>query len=134
MYRGDRSLQQDQFPILTLQDSRDSVMTRMIKAFGDTPVRMLQTDLTPDDDGNVNTNVGVTRNMPVEYRHQYVLSALQNDPKSTLIYEHDNALNGQPKLSVTALANLLNLSPGAVSQRRNKISEIVNNAERDIYG
>jgi DNA-binding Lrp family transcriptional regulator len=63
-----------------------------------------------------------------------VLSALRNDPRSALIYEIDNGLNGRQRLSVTELADMLKLSPGAVSQRRSKILEIVNKAERDIYG
>jgi len=90
--------------------------------------------LTPDDEGTVGGNMEVARNLPIEYRHQYVLSALRNDHKSALIYEIDNGLNGRQRLPVTELANKLGLSPGAVSQRRNRIAEIVNNAERDIYG
>jgi len=90
--------------------------------------------LTPDEEGTVGGNMEVARNLPVEYRHQYVLSALRNDPKSALIYEIDNGLNGRQSLSVTELADQLGLSPGAVSQRRNKIMEIVNNAEKEIYG
>jgi len=74
------------------------------------------------------------RNLPLEYRHQYVLSALRNDPKSAFIYEIDNGLNGRQRLPVTELADQLGLSPGAVSQRRNRITEITNNAEKAIYG
>ena len=90
--------------------------------------------LTPDDEGEVGGSQEVTRNLPAEYRHQYVLSALRNDPKSALIYEHDHGLHGRQRLPVTELAGRLGVSPGAVSQRRNRIAEIVNNAERDIYG
>jgi RNA polymerase sigma-B factor len=90
--------------------------------------------LTPDEEGTVGGNMEVARNLPAEYRHQYVLSALRSDPKSVLIYEIDNGLNGRQKLSVTELADKLGLSPGAVSQRRNRITEIVNNTEKEIYG
>ena len=46
----------------------------------------------------------------------------------------DHGLHGRRALSTGALARKLGLSPGAISQRRNKISEIVNNAEKTIYG
>jgi len=90
--------------------------------------------LMPEEEGTVGGNMEVARHLPIEYKHQYVLSALRNVPKSALIYEIDNGLNGRQRLSVTELANKLGLSPGAVSQRRNRITEIVNNAEKDIYG
>jgi len=90
--------------------------------------------LTQNEEGQVGDAEAVTRHLPDEYRHQYVLSALRNDPKSALIYEHDERLHGREPLSTAALAEKLGLSPGAVSQRRNRIDVIRNNAEREIYG
>jgi len=90
--------------------------------------------LTPDEEGQTGDSQAVTRQLPEEYRHQYVLSALRNDPKSALIYEHDQGLHGRQSVSTVELAEKLGLSPGAISQRRNRIDVIRNNAEREIYG
>ena len=90
--------------------------------------------LTADEEGEVGSAGEVTRRLPEIYRHQYVFSALRNDPKSALIYEHDQSLHGRLPLSTSELAEKLGLSPGAISQRRNRIAEIANNAEREIYG
>ena len=86
------------------------------------------------EDGDMAGAPAVVQGLSEKYRHQYVLSALVNDPKSALIYEYDHGLHGRRALSTDALARKLGLSPGAISQRRNKISEIVNNAEKTIYG
>ena len=91
-------------------------------------------DLTADEEGDISGPGEVTRRLPDIYRHQYVLSALRNDPKSALIYECDQSLHGRRPLSTAELARRLGLSPGAISQRRNRIAEIANNAEREIYG
>jgi DNA-directed RNA polymerase specialized sigma subunit len=90
--------------------------------------------LTADEEGDLSGPGEVMRHLPDVYRHQYVLSALHNDPKSVLIYEHDQSLHGRRPLSTAELAGQLGLSPGAISQRRNRIAEIANNAEREIYG
>jgi DNA-directed RNA polymerase specialized sigma subunit len=90
--------------------------------------------LTQDEEGQISDAEAVTRRLPDEYRHQYVLSALRNDPKSAIIYEHDEGLHGRVSLSTAALAEKLGLSPGAISQRRNRIDVIRNNAQREIYG
>ncbi len=90
--------------------------------------------LTPDEEGQMGTSQAVTRKLPDEYRHLFVLSALRNDPKSALIYKHDQQLHRRPPLSTAELAQKLGLSPGAISQRRNRIDVIRNNAEREIYG
>lgn len=90
--------------------------------------------LTPDEEGRAGGSQAVHGSLPDEYRHQYVLSALRKDPVSTLIYEHDQQLHGRQKLSTAQLAEKLNLSPGAISQRRGRIDVLRNNAERDIYG
>ncbi len=87
-----------------------------------------------DEEGQVGGAGAVSRNLSEQYRHQFVLSALQRDPKSALIYEHDNGLHGRAAISTADLAKKLGLSAGAISQRRNKIAEVVNNAEREIYG
>lgn len=90
--------------------------------------------LAPDEEGGSGDRPEVVRSLPEEYRHRYVLSALHNDPKSALIYEHDQSLHGRTPISTSELAAKLGLSPGAISQRRNRIMEIANNAEREIYG
>ena len=90
--------------------------------------------LTPDEEGTAGSSGEIKRSLPDIYRHQYVLSALANDPKSALIYEHDQSLNGRNPASTAELASKLKLSPGAVSQRRNRIAEIANRAEKEIYG
>ena len=92
------------------------------------------TFLTPDEEGTVGGGSEVVGRLPDAYRHQYVMSALEKDPKSLLIYEHDQQLHGRPKLSTNELAEKLGLSPGAISQRRQRIGEVSNNAEREIYG
>ncbi len=89
--------------------------------------------LAADEEGGMGGQPEVTRSLPEEYRHRYVLSALHNDPKSALIYEHDRSLHGRMPISTAELAAKLGLSPGAISQRRNRIMEIANNAEREIY-
>ena len=90
--------------------------------------------LTPDEEGQTGGSEAVMRQLPDEYRHMFVLSALRNDPKSALIYEHDQQLHGRQPLSTVLLAEKLGLSPGAISQRRNRIDVIRNNAEKEIYG
>jgi len=90
--------------------------------------------LTADEEGQLGDPEAVVRRLPDEYRHQYVLSALHSDPKSALIYEHDERLHGREKLSTAALAEKLGVTPGAVSQRRSRIDVIRNRAEQDIYG
>lgn len=90
--------------------------------------------LTPDEEGQTGGSEAVMRQLPDEYRHTFVLSALRNDPKSALIYEHDQQLHGRQQLSTAELAQKLGLSPGAISQRRNRIDVIRNNAEKEIYG
>lgn len=62
----------------------------------------------------------VRRRLNDEYVNQYVLSDL--DPVSAEIFKHDNQLGGKRRLSTEALARKLGLSPGAISQRRNKIA------------
>lgn len=90
--------------------------------------------LTPDEEGQTGGSEAVAGQLPDEYRHLFVLSALQKDPKSALIYEHDHQLHGRQRLSTAELAQKLGLSPGAISQRRNRIDVIRNNAEKEIYG
>jgi DNA-directed RNA polymerase specialized sigma subunit len=85
----------------------------------------------PDEEGGVNTPE-VRRKLNDEYVDQYVLSGL--DDISATIYKHDNALYGKRRISTEALARKLHLSAGAISQRRNKISQLANTAERAIYG
>ena len=87
-----------------------------------------------DDENVMGDRKAIRRNLSPEYRHIFVQSALKNDPKSALIYEFDNRLNGRRNLSTADLAKKLGLSPNAVSQRRARIAEIVNRAEKDIYG
>jgi DNA-directed RNA polymerase specialized sigma subunit len=87
----------------------------------------------PDEEGGVKSPE-VVRNLDAKYRHEYVLDALASDPASVIIYEADNRLNGRKPMSVIALANKLRISPGAVSQRRNKINLLMNQAEKAIYG
>ena len=89
---------------------------------------------TANEEGEVSQSPAVARSLPDEYKHQFVLSALKNDPKSALIYEYDNAIGGRLPISTAELAKKLGLTAGAISQRRNRIGEIVNNAERAIYG
>jgi DNA-directed RNA polymerase specialized sigma subunit len=88
---------------------------------------------TPEEDEDVHLP-GVIQTINPQYRHDFVLSSLANDPISQFIYEHDNGLHGKRKISTEKLASRLKLSPGAISQRRNKISAISNNAEKLIYG
>ncbi|GHT30359.1 hypothetical protein FACS1894214_0050 [Planctomycetales bacterium] len=88
---------------------------------------------TPDEEGGT-SSPEVRRTMDSKYLHEYVLSALDSDPVSKYIYETDNGLFGRQPASVTALAERFKLSPGAISQRRAKIYEIVNNADTMIYG
>jgi DNA-directed RNA polymerase specialized sigma subunit len=76
----------------------------------------------------------VSATMNEKYRHDFVMSALRNDPINQFIYETDNELNGRKPLNVVAMAKRLKVSPGLISQRRAKINEIVNTAERKIYG
>jgi DNA-directed RNA polymerase specialized sigma subunit len=90
--------------------------------------------LVPDEEGGAGGTPAVTRTLPDEYRHQYVLSALKSDPNAALIYEHDHGIGGRRPLSTEDLARLLHISPGSVSQRRSKIREIATLAERMIYG
>jgi DNA-directed RNA polymerase specialized sigma subunit len=87
---------------------------------------------TPDEEGNI-SSPAVRRSLPQKYLHEYVLSALDSDPVSRYIYENDVGLHGRTTLSNQDLASKLRLSPGAVSQRRRKILEIVNKAEQRIY-
>jgi DNA-directed RNA polymerase specialized sigma subunit len=88
---------------------------------------------SPDEEGGVQAPE-VARNLDIKYRHEYVLSALETDPTAQVIYEADNRLNGRHALSTAALAKKLHISPGAVSQRRNKINVLMNQAEKAIYG
>jgi DNA-directed RNA polymerase specialized sigma subunit len=88
---------------------------------------------SPDEEGGV-LSPEVVQNIDAKYRHEYVLSALGTDPVAQVIYETDNRLNGRRQLSTTGLAKKLHISPGAVSQRRNKINVLMNQAERAIYG
>lgn len=87
----------------------------------------------PTEEGGSN-NPAVRRTLKDEYRHEYVMSALHNDPISQFIYECDNQLNGRRPLPVDKLAQKVGLTAGAVSQRRNKIGQIASGAERAIYG
>jgi DNA-directed RNA polymerase specialized sigma subunit len=75
----------------------------------------------------------VARKIPEKYLHDYVLSALSTDPISQFIYENDNALNGRQTLPNAELASKLRISPSAISQRRHRILEILNNAANRIY-
>jgi len=88
---------------------------------------------TPDEEGNIRSPT-VKRILPQQYLHEYVLSALEADPISSLIYENDMELNGRQTLSTNELAAKLRITPGAISQRRKRIMEIVNKAEGAIYG
>jgi DNA-directed RNA polymerase specialized sigma subunit len=88
---------------------------------------------SPDEEGGVKSPE-VVRNLDAKYRHEYVLDSLASDPVSQFIYESDNRLNGRRAMSTTALAQRLRLSPGAISQRRNKIFVLMNQAEKAIYG
>jgi len=87
---------------------------------------------TPDEEGNM-SSPAVRQTLPQKYLHEYVLSALDSDPVSRFIYENDAGLHGRTTLSNQDLASKLRLSPGAVSQRRRKIFEMVNKAEQMIY-
>ena len=87
---------------------------------------------TPDEEGNISSPT-VRRSLPQKYLHEYVLSALDSDPVSRTIYENDVGLYGRTPLSNQDLASKLRLSPGAVSQRRKKILEMVNKAQQMIY-
>jgi DNA-directed RNA polymerase specialized sigma subunit len=88
---------------------------------------------TPDEEGGVKSPE-VTRTLDAKYRHEYVMDALANDPITQFIYETDNRLNGRRQMSTIDLAKKLRISPGAVSQRRNKINVLANRAEKAIYG
>jgi hypothetical protein len=88
---------------------------------------------TPDEEGGVRSPE-VKHNLDAKYRHEYVLSALESDPVSQIIYEADNSLNGRKPMSTAALSMKLHISPGAVSQRRNKLHQLMNQAEKAIYG
>ena len=90
--------------------------------------------LTADEEGQQAGPGEIIQKLPETYRHEFVLSSLRNDPKSTLIYEHDQSLHGRRPISTSELAIKLSLSPGAVSQRRNKIDQIRNSAETEIFG
>jgi DNA-directed RNA polymerase specialized sigma subunit len=85
----------------------------------------------PDEEGGVHSPE-VSRRLNDEYIDQFVLSGLDN--VSATIYKHDNTLYGKKRLSTDALARQLKLSPGAISQRRNKIAQLANTAEKAIYG
>jgi DNA-directed RNA polymerase specialized sigma subunit len=87
----------------------------------------------PDEEGGVKSPE-VRHNLDIKYRHEYVLSALESDPVSQVIYEADNSLHGRKPMSTAALSSKLHISPGAVSQRRNKINQLMNQAEKAIYG
>jgi DNA-directed RNA polymerase specialized sigma subunit len=76
----------------------------------------------------------ISATMNDKYRHDFVMSALRNDPINQFIYETDNGLNGRKPLNVVAMAKKLKVSPGLISQWRAKINEIANTAERKIYG
>jgi len=86
---------------------------------------------TPTEEGDL-MSPAVRRNIPQEYLHEFVFSALENDPISKFIYENDNGLHGRKVLSNQDLAKKLRLSTGAVSQRRKRILEIVNKAQDRI--
>jgi DNA-directed RNA polymerase specialized sigma subunit len=88
---------------------------------------------TPDEEGNTQSPA-VRRTLPEKYLHDYVLSALENDPVSQFIYENDVGLNGRSTLSNNDLASKLRISASAVSQRRTKILRIINKAQDRIYG
>ena len=88
--------------------------------------------MTPDEEGNVRSHA-VRRSLPQQYLHDYVLSALESDPVSRVIYENDIGLHGRKALPIADLASKLRISAGAISQRRKKILEIVNKAQQMIY-
>jgi DNA-directed RNA polymerase specialized sigma subunit len=88
---------------------------------------------SPDEEGGVQSPE-VVRNLDAKYRHEYVIDALMEDPVSLFIYETDNRLHGRRPMSTVALAKKLHISPGAISQRRNKIHTLMNQAEKAIYG
>ena len=87
---------------------------------------------TPDEEGNI-SSPAIRRSLPQKYLHEYVLSALDSDPVSRTIYENDVGLYGRTTLSNQDLASKLRLTPGAVSQHRKKILEMVNKAQQMIY-
>jgi DNA-directed RNA polymerase specialized sigma subunit len=76
----------------------------------------------------------VERRLPVVYRHEYVLSALQDNPIGQVIYEMDNGLHKRKPMGIVEMAKELKVSPSLISRQRNAISEISNRAEKEIYG
>jgi RNA polymerase sigma-B factor len=86
---------------------------------------------TPSEDGSMRSPA-VKRSISQKYVHDFVLSALDADPISKFIYENDNGLHGRKILTNQELAAKLRLSPGAVSQRRKRILEILNKAQDRI--
>jgi hypothetical protein len=90
--------------------------------------------LQESEEGVMGGLPGVTRRLPDIYKQHYVFSALKHDPVLTLIYEYDRGLHGRKPLKTEALALKLKLSPGSISQKRSKLRELEETAERMIYG
>ena len=86
----------------------------------------------PTEEGDIFTPV-VARSIPEKYQHDYMLSRFSADPVSSFIYENDFQLNGRRRLQTAALAKKLKITPGAVSQRRQKIYEALNSMQKYIY-
>jgi DNA-directed RNA polymerase specialized sigma subunit len=86
----------------------------------------------PSEEGNI-SSPAVSRKIPEKYQHDYVLSRFSSDPVSSFIYENDCQMHGRKKLSTEELAKKLKITPGAVSQRRQKIYATLNSMQKLLY-
>jgi DNA-directed RNA polymerase specialized sigma subunit len=85
---------------------------------------------TQNDEGE-SFDPAVTRKIPEKYLRYYVESALSN-PKEKAVYENEFVNNN--RYSGGELAGKLRLSGSQISQIKNKIYQLINNAEKDFYG
>jgi DNA-directed RNA polymerase specialized sigma subunit len=85
-------------------------------------------------EGESYSSPAVERRLPDVYRHEYVMSALHDDPISQVIYEMDNSLHGRQPMGIVEMAKQLKVSPSYISRSRNRLSELANRAEKEIYG
>jgi DNA-directed RNA polymerase specialized sigma subunit len=84
--------------------------------------------------GESYSSPAVERRLPEMYRHEYVMSALHDDPISQIIYEMDNGLHGRQPTGIVEMAKQLKVSTSHISRARNRLSELANRAEKEIYG